>query len=249
MFIIYILVTCFVANLLFFQTAGAVFSRIIVSILAQVTTVCLAMCPFRACSFLPVYLVMRQLLSPTHVSFILSRAFFSRVMSSSVLPAVGSSRVALPRPAVVRPGNVRGSLPGSRTELQASPVGRYLRPSDVKRQQSRAVGKAGQDHRGVIHLDPASYRHSRSHNLCVQLLEDGYHESFVELFELFQLQRGRREGAEPGSAMASEPLVEEDSLKLDQLRTYLTSAEASQRIGQWGSSVTVHCCNWPIECL
>lgn len=154
-------------------------------------------------------------------------------MSSSVLPAVGSSGVALPRPGAIRPGNARGSLPGSRTDLQGSPGGRYLRPSDIKRQQSRAPGKAGKDHRGVIHLDPASYRHSRSHNLCVQLLEDGYHESFVELFQLFQLQRGRREAAEPGSVTASEPLVEEDSLKLDQLRSYLTSAEASQRIGEW----------------
>ena len=107
-----------------------------------------------------------------------------------------------------------------------------MRHSDAKRQQPRALAKAGQDHRGVIHLDPASYRHSRSHNMCVQLLEDGYHESFVELFQLFQMQRRRREGAEPGSAMASEPLVEEDSLKLDQLRSYLTSAEASQRIGE-----------------
>ena len=159
-------------------------------------------------------------------------AFFHRVMSSSVLPAVGSSGVPLTRPTAVRPGNVRGSLPGSRTDLQASPGGRYLRPSDTKRQHTRALGKAGQDHRGVIHLDPASYRHSRSHNMCVQLLEDGYHESFVELFQLFQMQRRRREEAEPGSVMASEPLVEEDSLKLDQLRSYLTSAEASQRIGE-----------------
>ena len=164
--------------------------------------------------------------------FSCSHASFHRMMSSSVLPAVGSSGTGMSRTGVIRPGNARGSLHGSRTDLQPSPGGRYARHGDMKRQQVRGGGKGGQEHRGVIHLDPASYRHSKSHNLCVQLLEDGYHESFGELFQLFQLQRGRREGAEPGSAMATEPLVEEDSLKLDQLRTYLTSAEASRRIGE-----------------
>lgn len=152
-------------------------------------------------------------------------------MSSAILPLSlsNSCTTSLTRISGGKAGNQKGSLPGSRTDLQASPGSRYSRPGDAKKQQR--VVKGVQERRGVVTLDPASYRNSKSHNLCVQLLEDGYHESFVELFQLFQYQRKRRDEAEPGSLLSMEPLVENDSLKLDHLRTYLTASEYSKRIG------------------
>ena len=128
----------------------------------------------------------------------------------------------------VRPTN-RGSNPGSRTDV-ASSAGRTQNRIDGKGRGR--VGKATHEKRGgAVQLDPASYRNSKSHNLCVQLIEEGYHESFVELFQLFKRQQRRRSEAEPGSKEATEPLIENDSLKLDQMRTNLTAAEDSKRMG------------------
>ena len=77
-----------------------------------------------------------------------------------------------------------------------------------------------------------SYRNSLKHNQCVEMLENGFHQSFAELFNLLEQQRLEREAAPIGTAPHLLPVIEEDGKKLDQMKHYLTAAESSRRLGK-----------------
>uniref|UniRef100_A0A8C4RZR7 Tetratricopeptide repeat protein 29 n=1 Tax=Erpetoichthys calabaricus TaxID=27687 RepID=A0A8C4RZR7_ERPCA len=77
-----------------------------------------------------------------------------------------------------------------------------------------------------------SYRNSHKHNICIDMLSDGYHKSFSELFTLIQKWNASREAAGPGSAIWHQKSLEEQPDKLDQLQHFLTRAEEAQRAGQ-----------------
>ncbi len=62
------------------------------------------------------------------------------------------------------------------------------------------------------------------------MLEDGFHQSFAELFTLVEQQRLQHERAGP-AAILLEPLIEGDATKLDQLKAQLTVAEEARRRG------------------
>ena len=55
------------------------------------------------------------------------------------------------------------------------------------------------------------------HNICTEMLEQGFHQSFAELFSLVERQRldHQRAGA---AAVLLEPLIEFNHTKLEQLR-------------------------------
>ncbi|XP_039606152.1 tetratricopeptide repeat protein 29 isoform X1 [Polypterus senegalus] len=78
----------------------------------------------------------------------------------------------------------------------------------------------------------AAYRNSHKHNICIDMLSDGYHKSFSELFTLIQKWNASREAAGPGSAIWHQKSLEEQPDKLDQLQHFLTRAEEAQRAGQ-----------------
>ena len=67
------------------------------------------------------------------------------------------------------------------------------------------------------HTHTCSYRNSMLHNICTEMLERGFHQSFAELFSLVERQRldHQRAGA---AAMLLEPLIEFNHTKLEQLR-------------------------------
>ena len=67
------------------------------------------------------------------------------------------------------------------------------------------------------HIHVRSYRNSMLHNICTEMLEQGFHESFAELFSLVERQRldHQRAGA---AAVLLEPLIEFNHTKLEQLR-------------------------------
>lgn len=62
-----------------------------------------------------------------------------------------------------------------------------------------------------------SYRNSILHNICTEMLEKGFHQSFAELFSLVERQRLDHQRAGP-AAVLLEPLVEFNHTKLEQLR-------------------------------
>uniref|UniRef100_A0A8C3JUY4 Tetratricopeptide repeat protein 29 n=1 Tax=Calidris pygmaea TaxID=425635 RepID=A0A8C3JUY4_9CHAR len=79
----------------------------------------------------------------------------------------------------------------------------------------------------------ASNRNSYKKNICIDMLRQGYHKSFSELFTLIQKWNALREAAGPGSAIWQRESLEEQPDKLDQLYHFLTGAEAAQRAGHY----------------
>ncbi|KAK7097851.1 tetratricopeptide repeat protein 29-like [Littorina saxatilis] len=89
--------------------------------------------------------------------------------------------------------------------------------------------------RDLSKADTALYRNSFKHNLCVDMLKEGYHLSFKELFNLIHRQQEEREAAGPESLMWTQIMLKDEHEKLDILQTYLTSSEKAQRKGDFQS--------------
>lgn len=77
-----------------------------------------------------------------------------------------------------------------------------------------------------------SYQNSFKHSICIEMLRQGYHKSFSELFALIQKWNALRDAGGPGSAIWQQKPLEEQHEKLDQLQHFLTRAEAAQRAGK-----------------
>uniref|UniRef100_A0A9L0STP0 Tetratricopeptide repeat protein 29 n=1 Tax=Equus caballus TaxID=9796 RepID=A0A9L0STP0_HORSE len=73
-----------------------------------------------------------------------------------------------------------------------------------------------------------SYRNSYKKNIYVDMLRDGYHKSFTELFSLMEQWDAVRDPARFGSLFLQRPL-EEQRDKLDHFYHYLTRAEVAER--------------------
>ncbi|XP_066286220.1 tetratricopeptide repeat protein 29-like [Branchiostoma lanceolatum] len=80
-------------------------------------------------------------------------------------------------------------------------------------------------------LETARYRNSYKHNLCLEMLREGFHKSFTELFQLMKKRKDEREEAGQDSLLWQEPLLEDQPEKLDQIKHYLTRGEAARRMG------------------
>ncbi|XP_015716662.1 tetratricopeptide repeat protein 29 isoform X4 [Coturnix japonica] len=85
--------------------------------------------------------------------------------------------------------------------------------------------------KGLSKQEAAANRNSYKENICIDMLRQGYHKSFSELFTLIQKWNALREAAGPGSAIWQGQSLEEQPDKLDQLYHFLTRAEAAQRAG------------------
>jgi len=75
----------------------------------------------------------------------------------------------------------------------------------------------------------AQYRNTFMHNLCLDMLQQGYHKSFSELFALVKQQNAEREAAGPESAMWNKVLLENEHEKLEELKKLLSQAEDATR--------------------
>uniref|UniRef100_A0A8C3JTD0 Tetratricopeptide repeat protein 29 n=1 Tax=Calidris pygmaea TaxID=425635 RepID=A0A8C3JTD0_9CHAR len=87
--------------------------------------------------------------------------------------------------------------------------------------------------KGLSKQEAAANRNSYKKNICIDMLRQGYHKSFSELFTLIQKWNALREAAGPGSAIWQRESLEEQPDKLDQLYHFLTGAEAAQRAGHY----------------
>ncbi|KAK2863277.1 hypothetical protein Q5P01_002810 [Channa striata] len=79
----------------------------------------------------------------------------------------------------------------------------------------------------------ARFRNTVKQNICVEMLKEGYHRSFSELFALLCSDRDRRAAAEPGSALSLQTPLEEQQDKLETIRLRLCKAEQAERTGGW----------------
>ncbi|XP_034532575.1 tetratricopeptide repeat protein 29 isoform X2 [Notolabrus celidotus] len=85
----------------------------------------------------------------------------------------------------------------------------------------------------VSKADISKFRNSLKQNTCVELLQEGFHRSFSELFFLLKRDQDRRESAEPGTALSLQTPLEEQRDKVETLRRYLSWAEEAERTSSW----------------
>ena len=91
------------------------------------------------------------------------------------------------------------------------------------------------------------YRNTYEHNLCLDMLKEGFHQSFRELFNLMEKQKADIGRLGTDSGLSDQPLLENEPAKLDQLKHHLTTAEAAKRRGEKINSIlsirysTNHC--------
>ncbi|XP_037352902.1 tetratricopeptide repeat protein 29 [Talpa occidentalis] len=85
--------------------------------------------------------------------------------------------------------------------------------------------------KGLSKEEVAAYRNSYKKNICVDMLRDGYHKSFTELFALMAKWDDLREAARRRSVFWLQRPLEEQPDKLDHLYHHLTRAEAAERNG------------------
>ncbi|KAM9834114.1 tetratricopeptide repeat protein 29 isoform X2 [Syngnathus typhle] len=106
--------------------------------------------------------------------------------------------------------------------------------SRVRRQRSKkSVQRTDKSAHCLSKEDIAKFINSRKQNICVGLLQRGFHRSFSELFLLLRLDRERREGAEINSALSLQTPLEEQHAKMESIGLYLSRAEQAQRDGRW----------------
>ncbi|XP_060083817.1 tetratricopeptide repeat protein 29-like [Ylistrum balloti] len=94
---------------------------------------------------------------------------------------------------------------------------------DILRQQQPDLSKR----------QTASYRNTYKHNLCLDMLQEGYHKSFSELFALIKQQEEERLERGPESLMWTMTLLKDQHAKLDMLKVHLTKAEEAYRKGDF----------------
>lgn len=93
-------------------------------------------------------------------------------------------------------------------------------PSDVKQTTSSEK------------IDTSRYRNTYEHNLCLDMLKEGFYQSFQELFNLMEKQKQDVESLGADSGLFDQLLLEDQPEKLDQLKHHLTTAEAAKRRGK-----------------
>ncbi|KAF1380911.1 hypothetical protein PFLUV_G00168970 [Perca fluviatilis] len=77
------------------------------------------------------------------------------------------------------------------------------------------------------------FRNSPKQNICVELLREGYHRSFSEIFFLLGADRDRMAPAEPGSNLRFQTPLDQQLDKLETMKRHLSRAEEAERTGSW----------------
>lgn len=110
------------------------------------------------------------------------------------------------------------------------------RPSAHKLQgrrsrEQRFKSSSRQSHADLSKLDTQRYRNTYFHNLCLEVLKDGFHRSFSEVFSLVKQQQHSIESAGVDSLVQDKSLLADQHAKLDKMKQHLTEAELALRIG------------------
>ncbi|XP_037686698.1 tetratricopeptide repeat protein 29 isoform X2 [Choloepus didactylus] len=83
--------------------------------------------------------------------------------------------------------------------------------------------------KGLSKEEVAAYRNSYKKNICVDMLREGFHKSFTELFALMKQWEALREAARVRSVFWQQRPLEEQPDKLDRFYHHLTRAETAER--------------------
>ncbi|XP_016062349.1 PREDICTED: tetratricopeptide repeat protein 29 [Miniopterus natalensis] len=83
--------------------------------------------------------------------------------------------------------------------------------------------------KGLSKEEVAAYRNAYEKNVCVDMLRDGFHKSFAELFALMEKWDALREAARRRSIFWVQRPLKEQPDKLDHFYFYLTRAEVAER--------------------
>ncbi|KAM9330456.1 tetratricopeptide repeat protein 29 [Gastrophryne carolinensis] len=111
--------------------------------------------------------------------------------------------------------------------------------ADAKHRINLIRDKSVKDHHHLTNIkelskeETATYQNSFKHSICIEMLRQGYHKSFSEVFALIQKWNALRDAGGPGSAIWQQKPLEEQHEKLDQLQHFLTRAEEAQRAGYY----------------
>lgn len=132
--------------------------------------------------------------------------------------------------------NERSYSQSSRRSTNVSATERLPRVGNRKERElyEKKMGlRALQKH--LTKAETAQYRYSYKHNMCLDMLREGFHLSFKELFLLIQRQNEERLAAGAETLMWTLIMLQDEYDKLDTLRRYLTTAETSFRKGDYSS--------------
>ncbi|XP_033632258.1 tetratricopeptide repeat protein 29-like [Asterias rubens] len=151
--------------------------------------------------------------------------------------------MAAPLPAI---HNTRGHSPAIHDQAIAqhrvpSPPNKYRPPDQYLKPQMKVSGRREREHMMKQHLlknkqpsltkmDTHRYRNTFFHNLCLEMLKDGFHRSFSEVFALVQQQKAEIDAAGPDSLLQDRNLLAQQESKLEVMRKRLTEAELALRI-------------------
>ncbi|GAB1293337.1 Tetratricopeptide repeat protein 29 [Apodemus speciosus] len=86
-----------------------------------------------------------------------------------------------------------------------------------------------QNFKGLSKEEVAAHRNSYKKSICVDMLRDGFHKSFTELFALMEQWDKLRQAAQARSLFWQQRPLEDQPDKLDNFYHYLTRAEAAER--------------------
>ncbi|XP_071951575.1 tetratricopeptide repeat protein 29-like [Antedon mediterranea] len=107
----------------------------------------------------------------------------------------------------------------------------YRKPTlKMKREVQLKQHTMWQKQPNLSNTDVQKYRNSYKHNLCVEMLKDGYHHSFSELFALIRQQKDQQFKSGSNDSDSSTTLLEDQEEKLNELKLHLTEAEGALRI-------------------
>ncbi|XP_071847105.1 tetratricopeptide repeat protein 29-like [Apostichopus japonicus] len=96
--------------------------------------------------------------------------------------------------------------------------------------EQRLKSHSRQKQSDLSKLDAQRYRNTYFHNLCLEVLKDGFHRSFSEVFSLVKDQQGLIDSAGVDSLVQDRTLLADQHAKLDKMKQHLTEAELSLRI-------------------
>ncbi|MCI4387736.1 hypothetical protein PGIGA_G00077700 [Pangasianodon gigas] len=116
---------------------------------------------------------------------------------------------------------------------EKSPVKASLQRKEMKK-PNRGSGERERIQTTTMNAgEIAQFRYSLHQNLCVSMLQEGFHRSFKEFFSLLQRWKADRLAAGPDSKLWLTHSLEEQPHKLEKLKEHLTRAEAAQRADQY----------------
>lgn len=130
---------------------------------------------------------------------------------------------------VVGPSNVQILEPLRREQTESPRTRSRTKNGQQPRKSKSQPVQQPEKQPSLSKQETSVYRNTYKHNLCLDMLEAGYHKSFTELFALIRQQEDERIQAGPESVLWGQTQLDDQHEKLDVLKMQLTKAEEAER--------------------